>query len=110
MSEADRRARRGNRPTTTWALTATLALMAVAPLQAQAPERGAFVVMRGADTLAVERFQRTATSLESTLTERIQGMRIGTTDAVVHDVPLAGENRLVHSPAKLAQALSGLLA
>ena len=30
--------------------------------------------------------------------------------ATVHDVPLTGENTLVHSPAKLAQALSGLLA
>jgi len=37
-------------------------------------------------------------------------MRIGTTDAVVADVPLTGENTLVHSPARLAQALSGLLA
>ena len=41
---------------------------------------------------------------------RIQGMAIGATDVPVRDVPLTGENRLVHSPAKLAQALAGLLA
>ena len=38
------------------------------------------------------------------------GMGIGATDAAVHDVPLTGENTLVHHPAKLADALSGLLA
>jgi hypothetical protein len=37
-------------------------------------------------------------------------MAIGATDVPVHDVSLTGENVLVHSPAKLAQALSGLLA
>ena len=41
---------------------------------------------------------------------RIQGMAIGATDVRVVDVPLTGENLLVHSPAKLAEALSGLLA
>ena len=44
------------------------------------------------------------------LCDSIRGMGIGTTDVTVHDVPLTGENTLVHSPAKLAQALSGLLA
>ncbi len=44
------------------------------------------------------------------LCDSIQGMGIGTTDVTVHDVPLTGENTLVHSPARLAQALSGLLA
>jgi uncharacterized cofD-like protein len=42
--------------------------------------------------------------------DSIRGMGIGTTDVQVLDVPLTGENTLVHSPAKLAQALSGLLA
>jgi hypothetical protein len=37
-------------------------------------------------------------------------MEVGMTETPVHDVPLTGENTLVHSPAKLAQALSGLLA
>jgi uncharacterized cofD-like protein len=44
------------------------------------------------------------------LCDSIRGMEIGTTEAPVHEVPLTGENTLVHSPAKLAQALSGLLA
>lgn len=48
-----------------------------APLGAQQPQRGAFVVMRGADTLAVERYQRTASSIEGTMMERVTGMRIG---------------------------------
>ena len=42
--------------------------------------------------------------------DSIQGMDIGVTDVSVLDIPLTGENTLVHSPAKLAQALSGLLA
>ena len=33
------------------------------------------------------------------------GMSIGTTAVPVHDVPLTGENTLVHSPAKLARAV-----
>jgi uncharacterized cofD-like protein len=48
--------------------------------------------------------------VDRVLCDTIPGMRIGTTDAAVHDVSLTGENTLVHSPAKLAQALSGLLA
>jgi uncharacterized cofD-like protein len=44
------------------------------------------------------------------LCDSIRGMRIGMTEVPLHDVPLTGENTLVHSPAKLAQALSGLLA
>ena len=44
------------------------------------------------------------------LCDSIRGMSIGATDVQVLDVPLTGENTLVHSPAKLAQALSGLLA
>ena len=44
------------------------------------------------------------------LCDSIRGMSIGPTDVRVLDVPLTGENSLVHSPAKLAQALSGLLA
>jgi 2-phospho-L-lactate transferase/gluconeogenesis factor (CofD/UPF0052 family) len=44
------------------------------------------------------------------LCDTIGGMGIGTTDVTLHDVSLTGQNTLVHSPAKLAQALSGLLA
>ena len=48
--------------------------------------------------------------MDVVLCDSIQGMRIGRTEVAVRDVPLTGENTLVHSPAKLAQALSGLLA
>ena len=44
------------------------------------------------------------------LCDTIPGMRVGATDVAVIDVPLTGENTLVHHPAKLADALSGLLA
>jgi hypothetical protein len=37
-------------------------------------------------------------------------MDIGTTDVMVRNVSLTGRNTLVHSPAKLAQELAGLLA
>ncbi len=49
-------------------------------------------------------------TVDVVLCDSIRGMGIGPTDVTVHDVPLTGENTLVHSPAKLAQALSGLLA
>ena len=49
-------------------------------------------------------------AVDLVLCDSIRGMGIGTTDVEVHDVRLTGENTLVHSPAKLAQALSGLLA
>ncbi len=49
-------------------------------------------------------------TVDLVLCDSIRGMSIGMTDIPVHDVPLTGENTLVHSPAKLAQALSGLLA
>ncbi len=44
------------------------------------------------------------------LCDTISGMSVGATDADVRDVALTGHNRLVHSPSKLAHALSGLLA
>lgn len=49
-------------------------------------------------------------AVDVVLCDTIGGMRIGTTDVAVHDVSLAGPNSLVHSPAKLARALSDLLA
>jgi uncharacterized cofD-like protein len=42
--------------------------------------------------------------------DTIGSMEVGATDVPVLDVPLTGDNTHVHSPAKLAQALSGLLA
>ena len=49
-------------------------------------------------------------SVDVVLCDSIQGMGIGATEVTVRDLPLTGENTLVHSPAKLAQALAGLLA
>ena len=49
-------------------------------------------------------------AIDVVLCDSIPGMGVGSTDATVHDVRLTGSNTLVHSPAKLAQALSGLLA
>ena len=48
--------------------------------------------------------------VDAVLRDSIGGMHTGATDATVYQVPLTGHNTLVHSPAKLAQALSGLLA
>jgi uncharacterized cofD-like protein len=49
-------------------------------------------------------------AIDVVLCDTIPGMDVGSTDATVHDVALTGSNTLVHSPARLAQALSGLLA
>lgn len=49
-------------------------------------------------------------TVDVVLCDTIGGMGIGATDATVRDVRLTGQNTLVHSPAKLAEALSGLLA
>jgi uncharacterized cofD-like protein len=49
-------------------------------------------------------------AVDVVLCDSIQGMPIGVTDVPVHDVRLTGENDLVHSPARLAQALAALLA
>ena len=77
----------------------------VCNLRPQDPETAGYDVAAHVEALA-----RHDVSVDHVLCDSIQGMRIGTTDAAVHDVPLTGENGLVHSPAKLAQALSGLLA
>ena len=49
-------------------------------------------------------------TVDVVLCDSIRGMGSVRQRRTVHDVPLTGENTLVHSPAKLAQALSGLLA
>ncbi len=49
-------------------------------------------------------------TVDVVLCDTIGGMSIGAPDVVVRDVPLTGQNVMMHSPAKLAQALSGLLA
>ncbi|HYW09001.1 MAG TPA: hypothetical protein VE913_18725, partial [Longimicrobium sp.] len=65
-------------------------LLAPAALAAQAqPERAAFVIRVGADTIALERFTRTAASVEGELTIRNQA-RIGYTLATAADARATG--------------------
>jgi uncharacterized cofD-like protein len=77
----------------------------VCNLHPEVPETEGFDVSDHVAALA-----RHNVSVDLVLCDSIRGMGIGTTGVPVHDVPLTGENALVHSPAKLAQALSGLLA
>jgi uncharacterized cofD-like protein len=77
----------------------------VCNLRPQIPETEGYDVAAHVATLA-----RHNVIVDVVLCDSVQGMDVGTTDATVHDVPLTGENTLVHSPARLAQALSGLLA
>ncbi len=77
----------------------------VCNLRPQVPETEGYDA--AADVAALARHN---VSVDVVVCDSIEGMAIGATDVPVHDVPLTGENRLVHSPAKLAQALAGLLA
>jgi 2-phospho-L-lactate transferase/gluconeogenesis factor (CofD/UPF0052 family) len=77
----------------------------VCNLHPEVPETEGFDVADHVAALA-----RHNVSVDLVLCDSIRGMRIGATGVRVHDVPLTGENTLVHSPAKLAQALAGLLA
>jgi uncharacterized cofD-like protein len=77
----------------------------VCNLHPEVPETEGFDVADHVAALA-----RHNVTVDLVLCDSIRGMRIGTTGVRVHDIPLTGENTLVHSPAKLAQALAGLLA
>jgi uncharacterized cofD-like protein len=77
----------------------------VCNLRPQVPETQDYDVAAHLAALA-----RHNVTVDVVVCDTIQGMAIGATDVPVRDVPLTGENRLVHSPAKLAQALAGLLA
>ena len=77
----------------------------VCNLRPQVPETEGYDVAAHIDALA-----RHDVAVDVVLCDTIGGMAMGRTDVTVLDVPLTGENPLVHSPAKLAQALSGLLA
>jgi uncharacterized cofD-like protein len=77
----------------------------VCNLRPQVPETDGYDVAAHVAALA-----RHNVVVDVVVCDSIQGMGIGATDVTVCDVPLTGENRLVHSPAKLAEALSGLLA
>jgi uncharacterized cofD-like protein len=77
----------------------------VCNLHPEIPETAGFGVSDHVRALA-----RHNVSVDVVLCDSIRGMDIGPTEVAVRDVRLTGENTLVHSPAKLAQALSGLLA
>jgi uncharacterized cofD-like protein len=77
----------------------------VCNLRPQVPETDGYDVAAHVAALA-----RHNVMVDVVVCDSIQGMGTGSTEVPVLDVPLTGENRLVHSPAKLAEALSGLLA
>jgi len=77
----------------------------VCNLRPQIPETEGYDVAAHVAALA-----RHDVAVDLVLCDSIPGISIGSTDVEVYDVPLTGENTLVHSPAKLADALSGLLA
>jgi uncharacterized cofD-like protein len=77
----------------------------VCNLRPQPPETAGFTVADHVAALA-----RHNVSVDAVLCDSIQGMPIGEMDVEVIDVPLTGDNALVHSPARLAHALSSLLA
>jgi uncharacterized cofD-like protein len=77
----------------------------VCNLRPQVPETAGFDV--AAHVAALTRHNVT---VDVVVCDSIQGMPIGAVELPIRDVPLTGENMLVHSPAKLAQTLAGLLA
>ena len=77
----------------------------VCNLRPQVPETEGFDVAAHVAALA-----RHNVNVDVVVCDSIQGMDIGATDVSVLDVPLTEENTLVHSPARLAQVLSDLLA
>jgi uncharacterized cofD-like protein len=77
----------------------------VCNLRPQIPETEGYDVAAHVAALA-----RHNVRVDMVVCDSIQGMPIGATDVPVHDIPLTSEDGLVHSPARLAQALAGLLA
>jgi uncharacterized cofD-like protein len=77
----------------------------VCNLRPQVPETAGYDVAAHIAALA-----RHDVAVDVVVCDSIQGMDIGATDVPVQDIPLTSENVLVHSPARLAQALAGLLA
>jgi uncharacterized cofD-like protein len=77
----------------------------VCNLRPQWPETAGFDVAAHVDALA-----RHGVSIDVVVCDSSQGVPVGSPGVPVVDVPLTGSNVYVHSPARLAQALSGLLA
>jgi uncharacterized cofD-like protein len=74
-------------------------------LRPQPPETSGFSVSDHVEALA-----RHNVAIDVVLCDTIQGMPLGDLAVPVVDAPLTGDNAQVHSPARLAQALSHLLA
>jgi uncharacterized cofD-like protein len=77
----------------------------VCNLRPQLPETAGFDVAAHVEALA-----RHDVTIDHILCDTSQGMELGYVEIPALDVPLTGENALVHSPARLAQALRRLLA
>jgi len=77
----------------------------VCNLRPQIPETAGFDVAAHVQALA-----RHEVSVDVVLCDTRHGMAIGEPGIRVVDIPLSGDNALVHSPVRLAQALAGLLA
>ncbi len=77
----------------------------VCNLRAEIPETQGYDVAAHVEALA-----RHDVAVDVVLCDAGCGMSIGSPRVAVHEVALTGSNTLVHDPAKLARALSGLLA
>jgi uncharacterized cofD-like protein len=77
----------------------------VCNLRPQQPETADFDVAAHVEALA-----RHGVAIDVVVCDSSQGVPVGNPGVRVVDVPLTGSNVLVHSPARLAEALSGLLA
>jgi uncharacterized cofD-like protein len=77
----------------------------VCNLRPQQPETSGFDVAAHVEALA-----RHGVAIDIVLCDSSHGVPVGHPGVQVVDVPLTGSNVLVHSPARLAEALSGLLA
>ena len=77
----------------------------VCNLHPQVPETAGFDVAAHIAALA-----RHNVSVDVVLCDSSQGMALGNVGIPVVDIPLSGDNALVHSPVRLADALSSLLA
>ncbi|HET9984704.1 MAG TPA: alpha/beta fold hydrolase [Longimicrobiales bacterium] len=83
-----------------WALGAAV-LIAALPGGASAQNASAadtFVVLRGSDTLAVERFSRSAGRLEGTLAEHVSGGQVAYTATIAADESVPHLGLQVHPP------------
>jgi uncharacterized cofD-like protein len=74
-------------------------------LRPQIPETENFDVAAHVEALA-----RHDVTIDAILCDTSQGMELGNLRVPLLDVPLTGDNAFVHSPARLAEALSSLLA